>query len=233
MARPSANSLLTACMRIVSLCMRDSLSDSERNALRALRSLVAHEGRFPSVRELMTALGFKSPRSASWLLDRLLARGLLERKKDGSLRLKAEPQDETACATTVNVPLLGQVTCGQPLLAEENVEREIPVSARLARPPYKYFLLRASGDSMDKAGIKNGELVLVRQQSVAQDGDSVVALINDEATIKEFHLTDGALVLQPRSTNAKHRPIVLTTDFQIQGVVVASFPEPTTLGVRP
>lgn len=123
---------------------------------------------------------------------------------------------------TVDVPLVGMVSCGTPLLAEENIEARIPVSTKLAKPPYKYFLLRASGDSMDEAGINNGDLVLVRQQMIAGNGDDVVALIDDEATIKELQISNKAIILKPRSTNKEHQSITLTKDFKIQGVVVTT-----------
>lgn len=114
--------------------------------------------------------------------------------------------------------------CGLPILAEENIEGMIPVSVDLARPGSKYFFLRASGDSMNEAGINDGDFVLVRQQTFAEDGDSIVALIDDEATIKEFRRTKDAVVLKPRSSNKKHQPILLTSNFQIQGVVVTAIP---------
>ena len=77
---------------------------------------------------------------------------------------------------------------------------------------------------MNEAGINDGDIVLVRQQSVADPGDKVVALIDNEATIKEYHPVKGAIVLKPHSTNQEHKPIILTDDFQIQGVVVATIP---------
>src|SRR5206468_2058202 len=104
-------------------------------------------------------------------------------------------------ARTVDVPLVGSVACGTPLLAVENFEAHVAVSKSLARPGSKYFLLRAKGDSMDRAGIEDGDLVLVRQQSHAENGDGVVALIDDDATIKAFHREKGVVVLRPRSNN--------------------------------
>ena len=103
----------------------------------------------------------------------------------------------------------------------------IPVSTLLARPGQKYFLLRANGDSMTEAGIEDGALVLVRQQPTADSGQIVVALIDDEATIKELQLSREAAVLRPRTKNPTHKPIVLTRDFQVQGVVVATLPKLT------
>jgi repressor LexA len=111
-----------------------------------------------------------------------------------------------------------------PLLAEENVEATIPVSKSLARPGGKYFLLRAVGDSMDLAGIEDSDLVLVRQQPTAENGEKVVALINEEATVKIFHREKDVVLLRPQSRNKAHKPFVLSDDFLIQGVVVATLP---------
>lgn len=101
----------------------------------------------------------------------------------------------------------------------------IPVSTKLAKPPAQYFLLRAKGDSMDQKGINDGDLLLIRQQASAHDGDIVVALIDDEATVKEFYSAGETVVLKPRSKNKDHQPIVLTKDFQMQGVVVNTIPK--------
>jgi repressor LexA len=110
-------------------------------------------------------------------------------------------------------------------LAQQNVERAVPVSVQLVRRPFHYFLLRAVGDSMDLAGIHSGDLVLVREQQDAENGQVVVALIDDEATIKEIHKNKDSIVLQPRSTNPANQPIVLHRDFQVQGVVIATIPK--------
>ncbi len=125
---------------------------------------------------------------------------------------------------TRNIPVVGSIACGTPLLAVENIETEIPVSVDLLKGSNQYFLLRALGNSMNEVGINNGDLVLVKQQSSAENGDFVVALIDDEATIKEFVKSRDAIVLKPRSTEQKHKPIILTRDFRIQGIVVTTIP---------
>jgi repressor LexA len=186
-----------------------------------------HLGRAPSVRELAAALGYQSPRSAAILVERLIALRYAARGTDGKLRILQSPKDDVAHARTVDVPLVGTAPCGAPLLAEENQEAMIPVSTRLARPPHRYFLLRAQGDSMTDRGIADGSLVLVRQQASADDGDVVVALIDDEATIKELRRSPTAIALTPRSKNPAHKPIILTEDFVVQGVVVAALPDIT------
>ena len=125
---------------------------------------------------------------------------------------------------TTNIPLLGSIACGTPILAIENIEAEIPVSVELIKGSNKYFLLRAKGNSMNEAGINDSNLVLVKQQYTAENGDRVVALIDDEATIKEFYNKGETIVLKPKSTEKKHQPIILTRDFKIQGIVVAVIP---------
>ncbi len=125
---------------------------------------------------------------------------------------------------TVMVPVVGDITCGTPILAIENIETEIPVSVDFIKGSNKYFLLRAIGNSMNLTGINDGDLVLVKQQSTAENGDRIVALIDDEATIKEFYRTENAIILKPRSTENKHKPIILTQEFKIQGIVETVIP---------
>ena len=203
----------------------DKLKPNESKALRHIRNRIVHNGKIPSVRELMSVLGYKSPRSGALIIDSLIKKGFLNKRPNGELQfIKHSDADAVHHARTVDIPLVGTVACGLPMLAEENIEAMIPIAVNLAHPGSKYFLLRARGDSMDKAGINDGDLVLVRQQSNAGNGDMVVALIDDEATIKEFNRTRGSVILKPRSSNKKHQPIILTNNFQIQGVVVKAIP---------
>jgi repressor LexA len=202
-----------------------TLKPIERKALTVIRNRIAHVGAAPSVRELAAALGFSSPRSSADVIDRLIELGFLKRKEDRSLQLLRMPKEEIDRESTVEIPLVGSAPCGALLLAEENVQCMIPVSTRLARPRQRYFLLRAVGDSMTEAGIGDGSLVLVRQQPSAEIGDVVVALVDDEATIKELRRSADTVVLMPRSRNKAHKPIVLHRDFRVQGVVVATLPQ--------
>ncbi len=203
---------------------KTNLTSKQTDTLRHIRNWLMHKGRFPTVRELMNALKYKSPRSAALIIEELIQKGILKRRSNGDLQLIKDPESNLLHARTVDIPLVGTVTCGTPILAQENIEGFIPVSVALARSGSKYFLLRVAGDSMDKAGINDGDLLLVRQQITAENGDKVVALIDDEATVKEFHRGREAIVLMPRSSNKKHKPIILTEDFQIQGVVITTIP---------
>jgi repressor LexA len=204
----------------------NQLSAKAREALRCIRNSVMHTGQVMSVRELMADMNYKSPRSALILMHELETGGFLRRKSDGGYMMVKDIKTADSSTETVAVPLVGSVTCGVPILAQENIEAMIPVSTALAKPGNRYFMLRVKGDSMDAAGIQHGDLILVKQQPVADNGQRVVALIDDEATVKEFNRSSGIVTLMPRSHNKKHQPIILTEDFQIQGVVVATISLP-------
>lgn len=204
--------------------MKIKLNKKEAETIRHIRNWIMHNGRVPSIRELMNALDYKSPNSVSLLIKSLMEKGVIKKRDSGDLQLVKDLGETSSHARTINVPLVGTVACGTPILAQENIEAMIPVSVNLARPGGKYFLLRADGDSMDKAGINDGDLVLVRQQQTADNGDKVVALIDDKATVKEFRRGKEVITLVPKSTNKKYKPIILTENFQVQGVVVATVP---------
>jgi repressor LexA len=188
-----------------------------------IRTYLFDLGKMPSVRELMRELNYKSPRSAAVIISELEQKGILIKKKDGSFQLSEFEITENfgTREQTIKIPLLGSVACGLPIFAEENIEAEIPISVKLIKKGHKYFLLRAKGDSMDNAGINNGDLVLIRQQQHAENGDRILALIDDEATIKEYHHTGRLVVLKPKSHNKKYQPIILSDEFRIQGIVEA------------
>jgi repressor LexA len=203
---------------------KNERTENQLRALRYLRNAIVHEGYSPSIRELAHEFGYKSPRTAFLIINDLIEQGWIKRKADGELQFLKDLETRDDHARTVEVPLVGNVACGTPLFAEENIEAYIPVSTVLAKPGGKYFFLRAVGDSMDAVGIEDGDLMLVRQQRQADNGQKVVALIDDEATVKELHREGGVVLLKPRSKNEAHKPIILDQDFIIQGVVVSSLP---------
>lgn len=205
--------------------MEKTFTSIEIAAIQHIRNWLTQQGRTPSVRELMTDLGYKSPRSVQDVLDKLIKKGIIKKHSKGDYQLIIDPDLGQSHAQTIQVPLLGNIAAGLPILAEENVEAHIPISTSIAKPGSKYFLLHVVGNSMNAAHINNDDLILVRQQPTAEEGDKVVALIDGEATVKEFHRGNGMIILKPRSTNPKHKPIILTDDFQIQGVVVKAIPK--------
>jgi repressor LexA len=206
--------------------MYNTLTSKEAETIRVIRNYLMKFGRTPSVRNIQDELGYKSPRSVSLILDRLIELGIIGKDNDGRIRLiQFEIYDEgNENARTTNIPLVGSVACGSPIFAEENIEAVIPVSTKLLNTTNKYFLLRAKGDSMNLSGINDGDLVLIKQQFTAENGNKVVALIDDEATIKIFQRKEDIIILKPNSTNKIHQPIILTSDFRIQGIVVTVIP---------
>lgn len=203
------------------LAMNQDITPIERKALDFI-SRLTREGLPPSVRRITEHLGYRSTRSAVLVIQSLIDKNLLAKRPDGKLRLIEDIQNDDSL--TANIPLVGNVPCGTPLLAVENIEATIPVSRALVKNPEQYFILRATGDSMNEAGIVDGNLLLIRKQETAREGDRVVALINDEATVKSIHFGDSAAILLPRSSNKLHKPIIVTEDFSVQGIVTAVIP---------
>lgn len=176
---------------------------------------VKSKGYPPSVREIGAAVGLSSSSTVHSHLLALEKKGLIKRdpSKPRALLLidrKAEPDDNS-----VAVPLLGQVAAGQPILATENIVDNICWSKNLSSIPS--FALSVKGDSMIDDGILDGDVVMVRQQSTAENGDTVVALIEDEATVKRFYLEPDRIRLEP--ANSGYSPIY-TTEASILGKVV-------------
>jgi repressor LexA len=204
----------------------NNLDNREFKGLFFIKDSIVYKGKTPSLRDIAEHLGFKSPRSSALLIERLEEKGYIQRTSKGGLRLLKDIDGKAQTDRTINIPLVGSAPCGLPFLAEENIEAMISVSQRLAKPGAQYFLLRAVGNSMNKAGIKDRDLVLVRQQPVANPGERIVAIIGDEATIKIYQRKGDKVVLMPQSTDPRHKPIILTDDFMIQGVIVDTISNP-------
>lgn len=181
-------------------------------------------GKQPSLQAICDALEYRSKRSAQLMLERLARAGRIG-YKDGKIELVQDALSSGG-ENTVSVPVVGSASCGALDFAEQNIDEYLNVSTVLARPGYKYFILRAKGESMNLSGINNGDLVLVRKQVTANEGEKVVALVNDEASIKHFHREQDFVVLRPNSTDRSIKPIILSEEFSIQGVVITRLPNP-------
>ena len=188
---------------------------------------VDRHGYPPTVREIGDAVGLASPSTVHAHLANLERAGFLKRDptKPRALELRREATSEPARDVEVRqLPLLGQIAAGGPLLAEQNVEDYLAVPEPLSRGGEE-FLLRVKGESMIQAGILDGDIVVVRRQQTAQNGDIVVALAGedesaDEATVKRFFREDGRVRLQPE--NDALEPIY-ARNVQLLGKVVGVF----------
>jgi repressor LexA len=177
----------------------------------------------PSVREIGEAVGLQSPSSVHAQLATLAERGYL--KKDPTRpRAIVVQMDEAGIpqsdSKVVNVPLVGQIAAGAPILAVENVEETLPLPQDLVGAG-TLFALRVKGDSMTGAGIFDGDTVVIRQQQAADDGQIIAALVDgEEATVKRLRRKGGRVVLE--AENPAYEPIV-AEDVQVLGKVVAVF----------
>lgn len=191
------------------------LTQRQQQVLDFIRRHTRERGYPPSVREIGGALGLTSSSTVHGHLARLEGKGYIRRDptKPRAIELVGER------TRVVSVPLVGQITAGQPILAVENVEETYPLPHDLVGHE-DVFMLRVRGDSMINAGILDGDLVLVRRQPTAQNGDIVVALLDDEATVKRFYRESGRVRLQPE--NDAMEPII-AGDVAILGKVIGLF----------
>jgi len=176
------------------------LTARQRQILTMIRDWVDRHGYPPTMREIGAAVGLASPSSVAHQLKTLEELGLLRKDARGSRavdirRPVAEPGDSEA---DVRVPLLGTIAAGTPILAEEQIEDEFTLPISLVGHG-RLFALRVQGDSMIDAAICDGDLVVVRQQQVAENGDIVAAMIEGEATVKALRLSGNRIELVPRN----------------------------------
>lgn len=195
------------------------LTDQQSKVLEVIRESIRETGYPPSVRELGERLGLKSTATVHTHLRNLERKGFLKRVAQKSRAFNVVDEPERTPSSIVMVPLVGMVRAGMPVLAAQNIEDMIPFPRDFVKAE-NVFLLRVQGDSMIDAGIYEGDYVLVRQQEWADNGDIVVALLGDEATVKVFYREKDAVRLQPR--NPKLSPIV-ARDVRVLGKVVGLY----------
>ncbi|NLK86866.1 MAG: transcriptional repressor LexA [Clostridiaceae bacterium] len=213
--------------------MNKKLSDKQQQILDFVNRQVEEKGYPPSVREICSAVGFKSTSTVHGYLEKLKKNGLIAKDptKPRALRViggnrKTARKDNDiqkdyySAREMVDVPIVGKVTAGMPILAVENIEDTFPLPVDFVQNSTA-FMLRVQGDSMVEAGILDKDLVLVKQQPTAQNGEIVVALIGDEATVKTFYKERDHVRLQPQ--NSFMDPIIVRDDLSILGKVIGVF----------
>ncbi len=196
----------------------NELSKKEKLVFDYLVKSINENGFAPSVRDIGASLGIKSTSSVHLYLHNLESKGFIEQDagKRRTLRICAPYAQGFG-----KVPLLGSITAGSPILAVENFEGYVDLPWNSAKySSSELFALRVKGESMIEAGILDGDTVIVRKSSYAENGQIVVALIEDEATVKTFYREDGHFRLQPQ--NSTMQPIIVE-DVALLGVVIASF----------
>lgn len=202
--------------------MNSDLSKQQYKILEFIKCEVKDKGYPPSVREICLAVGLKSTSTVHGHLRRLEKKGYIRRDstKPRAIELLDSAGELIPEANNiVHIPIIGKVTAGEPILAVENYEDTYPVPLDFVDSG-KYFMLKISGDSMINAGILDKDFVLVKQQSAANNGDIVVALIDESATVKRFYRENSHVRLQPE--NPTMDPI-LVRDVKILGLVKGVF----------
>ncbi len=185
-----------------------------------ISSCINENGYSPTVRDIQTALEIKSTSTVHASLARLERDGYVQKEQGKSRTLRLDAPAIKNAEHTVKIPLLGHVTAGQPIFADENIEDYIEFALPENETKYnKYFALHVKGKSMINAGILDGDIIIVRKSDYAENGEIVVAGIGDDATVKRFFREEGHFRLQPE--NSEMKPII-ADEVYIIGKVVAS-----------
>ena len=196
------------------------ITDKQREILEYIKEMILKKGYPPAVREICEAVHLKSTSSVHSHLESLEKNGYIRR--DPTKPRTIEILDDDFALTRrelVNVPVIGTVAAGVPILAEQNIEDYLPIPAEIL-PNKEVFMLKVKGNSMIEAGIYNGDKVIVAKQPNAENGDKVVALVDDSATVKTFYKENGHSRLQPE--NSSMDPIILD-QVEILGKVIGLF----------
>lgn len=199
---------------------KDKISVKQKEILEYIKAQILERGFPPAVRDICDAVNLKSTSSVHAHLETLERKGYIRR--DPTKPRAIEILDDTfhlLRREVTNVPLIGRVAAGQPILAEQNIENYFPIPVEML-PNNQTFLLKVQGESMVNAGILDGDMVLVEERPTASDGEMIVALIEDGATVKTFYKEKDCIRLQPE--NDFMDPIIVD-DATILGKVIGVF----------
>ena len=185
--------------------MMSELKDKQLLIYEFLKDFTSEKGYPPTVREICKAVGLKSTSSVHGHLKHLEKEGLI--KRDPTKPRALEIVDSVVKKEMINVPIIGRVTAGLPILANENIEDSFPLPLDYVKHNNDLFMLKISGSSMIKAGILDGDLAIIEKTQTASNGDKIVALIENEATLKTFYRENNHIRLQPE--NDEMEPIIV------------------------
>ena len=199
------------------------LSDRQGAILDFIKREIKNKGYPPAVREIGQAVGLSSPSTVHAHLMTLEQLGYLKRDQSKSRALEVRDDDTTSTFSMkemVDVPILGVIHAGLPTFAEENFEDTFPIPLQYVHSNKQLFMLHVAGDSMIDAGIEDGDLLIVEDASIAKNGEIVVAIMEDEATVKTFYREHGHIRLQPE--NSTMEPIIVE-DARVIGKPIGLF----------
>lgn len=204
----------------------DDLSETQRKIIFYIKKHGEDKGYPPSVREIGKHVGLKSTSSVAWNLNKLADLGFLIKDPLKPRTLRVAPNNEVeeieknSDSKVVNLPVLGKITAGIPILAVENIEDTFPVPKDMVGDSTA-FMLKVQGESMIGAGILDGDLIIAKRQSHADNGDIIVALINNDATVKTYYKEKDHIRLQPQ--NELMEPVLVRHGFSVLGKVIGVY----------
>ena len=202
------------------------LTKRQEEVLEFIKTHIEKLGFPPTISEIQKEFSFKSPNAVQEHVKALVRKGQIRRNPNQwrglELVVTAKTKNEAPPPSTVAVPLIGRVAAGSPILAEENIEGMISVDHSLVHRATKLFALHVHGDSMIKAGIYDGDIVIAQQKSVAENGDIVIALLGNEATVKKYYRKNKVIILHPENDTMRPIKVADREDFRILGRVVAT-----------
>jgi len=204
--------------------LNEKISEKQFQIFKFIVDSIKSIGYPPSVREIAEAVGLSSSATVHAHLKKLEDLGYIRRGKGSSRTIeilnsayKPSDENENNLSDITLIPIVGTVAAGTPILAQENIEEYFPLTSDFIKDANEVFMLKVKGDSMINAGILDRDYIIVRKQSIARNGEIIVALIEDEATVKRFLKTDKLIKLIPENDFMK--PIIVN-DVNIVGKVI-------------
>jgi repressor LexA len=186
---------------------------------------VNEKGYQPTIRDMMKIINVKSLRGVTYHLDELQRKGYIikERLSRGiAIQDRAFYElslgSQTNKIENVSIPLIGRIAAGNPIVAYEEYSEKISISSEIAKNSFDYFGLWVEGDSMIEDHIQEGDIVIIKKQNYARNGQIIAAVVNDSTTLKRFYQKNGLFILQP--ANSKYEPIIIKDNLTINGVLV-------------
>jgi len=209
---------------VYNIAIMENLTKRQKEILEFIKKTTFKKGVSPTFREIMQFFGFKSIKTVQDHIKALKRKGYIKKDPNKSRSIVLDDFSK-ALKDTIRVPILGQISAGKPILAEENIEGYINLDKFLIKHSKDIFALKVKGDSMTGAGILDGDYVIVKKQPTVENGSIACILIDNEATVKRFYKKENYIELKPE--NPDYKPIIktrdTTTDILILGKVVGVF----------
>ncbi|GAB4130313.1 MAG: transcriptional repressor LexA [Ignavibacteriales bacterium] len=204
--------------------MKTTLTDRQKEILDFIKEFISYNGYPPTLREIAKQFNIASTFGIKRHLDALQKKGYLSVESFASRAISiTDAENEKNTNNAMEIPVLGRVAAGYPILSEQNIEGTISISSNLVKNSSEIFGLKVKGDSMKNAGIFEGDIIIVNQQKNAANGDIVVAMVDSETTVKRFYQMNNQIKLNPENEN--YNPIIVnnSNEFSIIGKVLGVF----------